>query len=299
MTSADLKTLEQAANTAARSRMGEFAWPTVLLGLAAVSGYVATVWMTVAGLIPLWGAFLLATLCVYAVYTVLHDAVHGSINGKMKSLQWLNDLLGYAAGQVMGISFLAHRKSHLAHHRHTNEPGKDPDLQFADGGLWDLIAGALKAVPVQYSYFFQIVWTNAKPKERAIVITELALIVCSRAALVIAGFWMPAIVIFVLAAVAGLLLLVVLFAWSVHYPHNQTGRYHDTTIIQLPRWLETPGTLAWLYQNYHAVHHLFPRVPFYRYRDLYREIKPAMEANGAPIRVLGAGLVETGQPSSA
>ncbi|MEL6957133.1 MAG: fatty acid desaturase [Pseudomonadota bacterium] len=288
----DLVALEKDANAAARARMGEFAWPTVVLGVVVVSAYVATIWLTISGALPLWGAFILATLCVYAVYTVLHDSVHGSINGKNKSLQWLNDLMGYAAGQVMGISYQAHKKEHLAHHRHTNEPGKDPDLLFAGGGAWSVFSGSLKALPVQYSYFFQHAWANAKPRERAIVLIELTLIVASRLALVAAGFWLESLVIFIASGIVGLMLLVILFAWSVHYPHNETGRYQDTTILLVPKWLETPGTWAWLYQNYHAVHHLFPRVPFYRYREVYRDIKPIMEANGAPTRVIGKGLVE-------
>ncbi len=297
----DLKALEKEANAAARARMGEFAWPTVMLGIAAVSTYVGTIWLAVTDALPLWSAFIIAALCVYAVYTVLHDSVHGSINGKNKSLQWLNDLMGYAAGQVMGISYQAHKKEHLAHHRHTNEPGKDPDMLFAGGGTFDVIAGAFKAVPVQYSYYFENAWKTASSKEKAIVITEIALILGSRLALVFAGFWLESLVIFVASGVVGLMLLVILFAWSVHYPHNQVGRYTDTTILLLPKWIETPGTWAWLYQNYHAIHHLFPRIPFYRYREVYRDIKPIMDANGAPTRVIGKGLISPAisEPASA
>jgi nucleoside-diphosphate-sugar epimerase len=40
-------------------------------------------------------------------------------------------------------------------------------------------------------------------------------------------------------------------------------------------------TALWLYQNYHSIHHLFPRVPFYKYRVLFDEVEDLMVAQGA------------------
>jgi beta-carotene hydroxylase len=36
-------------------------------------------------------------------------------------------------------------------------------------------------------------------------------------------------------------------------------------------------------QNYHLVHHVKPRVPFYRYGEVYRELRPELERHGSPI----------------
>ncbi len=72
-------------------------------------------------------------------------------------------------------------------------------------------------------------------------------------------------------------------------------RYVDTSIILLPRVLHTPLTWLWMFQNYHSIHHLFPRMPFYKYATLYEEIEDVMMAKGAPIyRVTVRGL----EPSS-
>jgi beta-carotene hydroxylase len=40
------------------------------------------------------------------------------------------------------------------------------------------------------------------------------------------------------------------------------------------------------------MHHLFPRVPWYRYRRLFTEMRPLLEKNNARIegRRLGAGV---------
>ena len=51
---------------------------------------------------------------------------------------------------------------------------------------------------------------------------------------------------------------------------------------------------VWVFQNYHSIHHLFPRVPFYQYQRLFRDIEEVMVAKGAPIYRLGTkGLSST------
>ena len=34
------------------------------------------------------------------------------------------------------------------------------------------------------------------------------------------------------------------------------------------------------YQNYHAIHHLYPKVPFFRYRELYCALEPYLLESG-------------------
>ena len=88
-----------------------------------------------------------------------------------------------------------------------------------------------------------------------------------------------------MAWIIGAIILIYLFAYVVHRPHDQVGRYVDTSTILPP---EIPILLAglnwfWMFQNYHSIHHLFPRVPFYKYAELYEEIEDVMEAKQAPV----------------
>ena len=80
---------------------------------------------------------------------------------------------------------------------------------------------------------------------------------------------------------------VTLFAVAVHHPNTGRGRYVDTSTIILPAWINGPVTWLWLFQNYHSIHHLFPRVPFYRYRAVFERIADIMAARGAPIYRIG------------
>jgi beta-carotene hydroxylase len=80
--------------------------------------------------------------------------------------------------------------------------------------------------------------------------------------------------------------LVTLFAWSVHHPHTEQERMQTTTIYQARTGLDTVMTLLWGYQNYHAIHHLYPKVPFFRYRRLYRALEPYLVSSGVPVKQL-------------
>jgi len=49
------------------------------------------------------------------------------------------------------------------------------------------------------------------------------------------------------------------FDWLPHHPHCVQGRYIDTRVVLVPG-----SRVLLLGQDLHAVHHLWPRVPFYR-----------------------------------
>ena len=89
---------------------------------------------------------------------------------------------------------------------------------------------------------------------------------------------MAAFFLLVVANLIGIFVTLVLFAWIVHRPHTETGRYRDTASFVFPTSIDTVVSWLWLFQNYHAIHHLFPRIPFYRYRAVFRQIRPAMSA---------------------
>jgi beta-carotene hydroxylase len=42
-----------------------------------------------------------------------------------------------------------------------------------------------------------------------------------------------------------------------------------------------------MFQNFHLIHHLFPRVPFYLYPKAFRSLKPVLEKERAHIYEFG------------
>jgi beta-carotene hydroxylase len=99
----------------------------------------------------------------------------------------------------------------------------------------------------------------------------------------LAGYWIEGLALFVLAWLIGAAAVLYLFAYAVHQPPRQEGRYVNTSTILLAGPLHSLVTSLWMFQNYHSIHHLFPRVPFYRYGQLYEKIAGVMAAKGAPV----------------
>jgi len=285
--------LDQRALASARQYMAKVAWPTVILGSFVGVAYIATVAMALTGLLPLWLAVPIVAALTYASYTVAHESVHGSISGNHGSLRWLNKALGYMAAWILMIPLTAHRHEHMAHHRHANDPVHDPDFPVAKMQN-SLPAAARAAVEItigQFSHYFKHRWKKAPVKQNLVMCLEVAAAMIPRLAVLLSGYWVEGLVLFVLAWLIGVVVLLYLFAYIVHRPHEQMGRYADTSTILLSGPLGTLLTWLWLFQNYHSIHHLFPRVPFYHYPKLYKEIEEIMVAKGAPVyRVTARGL---------
>jgi beta-carotene hydroxylase len=275
-------------NRRAAAHMGQVSWPTVWLALGSVVTYFLLIGLTAAGLMPAVPAFLLGAYLVYATYTPLHEAVHRNICGRERNLLWLNNLIGYLVATVLGVSFTMHRSAHMAHHRATNIAGEDPDLVTTERSLWAVLTCGSKMVISEYRDYFGRVFPRASAKERITVLLEIFVFVGWRVALALNGYAAEVLLLAVLANMAGVTLLGFLFAWVVHTPFDETERYRDTATILLPSAVHGFLTRLWLWQNYHSIHHLFPRVPYYRYADLFDEIRPGMTERGAPIVELGA-----------
>jgi len=275
---------------AAKRRMGDVAWITVVLGFAVTISYLAVPFLVAASLLSVWLAMPLMIALTYASYTVLHEAVHGSINGSNKSLRWLNELLGYMAGFVMFIPLTAHRHEHLTHHRHTNIADADPDLAVA--GMMASPLAAMRAVnstlQSQYGHYMRHRWASGQQGQNLRFCLEIAVAVLLRIAIVMLTSVPVTLLLFAVAGIGGTLITMYLFAYLVHVPHDNVGRYLDTSTILIDGRFSKVVTWLWLFQNYHAVHHLFPRVPFYRYAEVFDEIRPIMVAQQAPIYKLSS-----------
>ncbi len=274
----------------AKPWIGGVAWPSIGFGLAVALVYMACIAAAASGRLGMTPAFLLCGVLVYASYTILHEAVHANISGSGRPIRWFNEAMGYGAGVIMAIPLTIHRATHLAHHRKTNDPESDPDMVMAISGrpgLGSLFVASLRSITKQYTFYWQVAWPTTSRPERMRAGAEIFVIVAGRVGLAAAGFPLEALVLTVAANVLGNLLIVTFFAVAVHYPNTGQGRYLDTSTILFRRGLNAPITWLWLWQNYHSIHHLFPRVPFYRYAKVFDRIRDLMVKQGAPIREIG------------
>ena len=288
------KQWDREALSAAAKRMGEFAWPTLIYGLMVVAAYWTTVGMVLLGVINIWLGVLLSAVFTYLAYTTLHESVHGSISGSHKSLRRLNDGLGYLSAMVLMIPMTIHRYEHLAHHRHTNEKDRDPDSKLArsSGSPVQFIMSSLSLYFANYGFYWRHRRIHSPRSEQIVLALEIVVAFGIRLVIVAMGFWQEALALFVLGTLIGLSALVYLFAYIVHRPCEAVGRYVDTSTIRVSGPVGKVLTWLWVFQNYHSIHHLFPKVPFYRYVEVFDEIEAIMARRQAPLyRLTWRGLV--------
>jgi beta-carotene hydroxylase len=276
---------EQQVQQVVIRHIGGFAWPTLLLLVSCVILYLACIGHLITEPTFSWWALAGISVCTYAIYTPIHEAVHGAVTGMSLERRWINEWVGYVAAQFLGISFTAHRRSHLKHHRSTNHPSEDPDMAYSAHTISELAAVWLKAVPKEW--VFARSFEHFTDAEKVIMRREFTAIILTRLlVLLVCADLGVTLMTLLFGQLIGNAVLVTLFAWSVHHPHTEQERMKTTTVYQARSGLDTLLTLVWVYQNYHAIHHLYPKVPFFRYRRLYRALKPHLLESGVPVKQL-------------
>lgn len=282
--SQDLAVLNKQAIASAKRYMGHVSWPTVVLVAAVVVGFVLNLALFALGVIPAWVALPVLGALTYMSYTPLHEAVHGNIHGGQESLKWLNDLCGYLVAPMIAIPYASHRVEHFTHHRYTNQPDKDPDyiVSGMGKGLIPAVVTVIRFLWVQNSFFVKQHWGTASLKDRAIYCLEVLVSVGWRVAFVVAVDQPGTLSVILLGYLLGGFFTAYWFAYRPHIPYQDAKRYRNTNSLIMPKWMK-PLEWFWLGQNLHSIHHLFPRVPFYRYHALHRDIEPILRAHGTPI----------------
>lgn len=288
MTRSDTQT-----RTGWRAHAGDFAWITLALFVAVVSGEVLVWWGVLNERLPMWAGTVFATLLAYVGFTVMHEASHGNIHGGHASGRWLSELAGWTCATLLLAPYPTFRVLHLQHHASTNHPEKDPDMWVRGSNPLSVI-GRCMTILVAYEYSFfagGVSKTRGAHTERRRSILALLGLVALFALLVATGFGWAALWLWFVPALVAATVLAFVFDWVPHHPHSVQKRFHDTRIILAPGL-----ALLTLWQNYHLIHHLYPRVPFYRYGLCFRDVRAELEAKGSPIEGIGDTLRPRNRP---
>lgn len=285
-------------NAIVRRFTGEVGWPTVLLAIGLAIGEIGVIVLWTVGLIPMWVGFGFNSLIAYAFYTVHHDATHKAISGRNPRWNWLDTVCGNMAACSLKLEFRGYANNHLRHHARTNSPG-DPDL-LVKGPLWQVpvkwamlvVLSTLAALPFGERLIAPIIRRLDPDSARPTSPRELASnarlrrfaqlgLVALLVTIPFGAFW-PALVLWWLPGWVGILILMVLFQWLPHFPFDRTDRFGATRVN---RFIGSRWTV--MQQDLHLVHHLYPSIPWYRYRAAFRELRPFLEANDAIIQGIG------------
>jgi beta-carotene hydroxylase len=274
---------------------GMVEWRVIIEFVLTFAAFWGAIVLAATDTISLWIAFPICTVASAMIYMPLHEATHMNISGDNPRLNWLDEVIGRLSGSMFAFGFREHRISHMLHHAHTNELGRDPDMVTA-GSLWRLPGTFLLSTVMSLLtplFFFVPPLRTRVPKfviarlgagaARGAAATRLAslrnmaevalLIVFS-----IAGFAAEAWILWYAATRLALMWVAFIFGWFPHHPHQETERYRDTRTATF-----VGSTLLIRGHDHHLLHHLYPRVAHYRLPDLWSDIGPTLIERGARV----------------
>jgi beta-carotene hydroxylase len=273
----------------ARSHESAIAWPTLVMAVLAAGGFWTVAFWAATGALSLWWAMPLNVFLAYSCYTPLHEACHRNITASGHRHAWLNNVVGNISATPFFGSFHLHQLTHLAHHAHTNDPAKDPDQWMVSHNAWSLLWRSMTVFMVHNIVGVKLALGRSDGRWRlanALVRVSVCLGIVAWMAL----RWDATAVLLttIAAALLASMLLAVVFDWLPHHPHTSQDRWQHTRVVTFAPGVQ--GALDQLLygQTYHLIHHLYPRVPFYRYKAVFTKLRGFFESNGAQIYPAGS-----------
>ena len=216
--------------------------------------WIGVIVLGAAGVVPLWLGLIVNTALASTFYMPMHEATHGNIAGRDAARRGFEDVIGKLCAIPLGLSYVAHRTSHMKNHAFTHDPDRDPD-HWTDGPLhslpakwlsltfvttllpvFALVPAARRFIPARIKRSF------GADADRASGVAQLRFWILTHAVLlaaVLTGFGWPALLLWYLPSKLQTFWLVFIFAWFPHHPADAVGRYVDTRVAVFPgsRWI--------------------------------------------------------------
>ena len=247
-------------------------WPTVLV-LAACYG----LWGLASTM--LWEAAPALAFVVLAVTVAWHSSIqHEALHGHPFRDPRLNAALVFPALGLF-VPYGRFRDTHLAHHLDAvlTDPYDDPETNYLDPAVWDRLPDWQRRVLSFNNTLLGRLVVGPAVGMAGFVAADLRAIRGGDRRVLDGWLWhVPAVALaalwvwwaplpvwaWLLACYVGLSLLKI----RTFLEHQAHERVRGRTVV-----IEDRGPLAWLFlnNNYHVVHHMHPRVPWYRLPGLY------------------------------
>jgi len=228
--------------------------------------------------VPFWPVLLLPqAILLICLFHFAHEATHGT---PFKT-PMLNQLFGHIAGFLLFMPFHWFVPFHLAHHKWTNIPGKDPELGSAKPESLRAWLWHVSGLPVWWK-LAKVNFRLALSREHAEYLSERARLKAGwEARVMLVGYaialglmvWQPALIwVWIVPILIGQPFLRV-YLLAEHGDLPFVSDMFDNT-----RTTFTNGLVRWLTWNmpYHTEHHVWPNVPFHKLPALHQDMRAAL-----------------------
>ncbi|MCL6282997.1 fatty acid desaturase [Ruegeria sp. 2012CJ41-6] len=223
-------------------------------------------------LVPLWPLLILPQgLFLVFLFTLSHECTHQT---PFKT-RWLNEVVGHACALPIALPFIWFRYFHLAHHKWTNDPKRDPELAGKPRpDSWPSLLAYLSGW-FYWRAMAQVLVRNAFGRFDAPYLPQRQYAVMQREARFLLG-------IYALAALSLLVTPALFWVWILPVligqpflrlyllaEHGLCPPVAD--MLENSRTTFTTRAVRFLAWNmpYHAEHHAFPNVPFHKLPEFH------------------------------
>ena len=266
--------------------MSVFPWEAVAWALGNVTIWLSLWPLVFLDIMPLWLAAPIATLNVMLAYLPSHEAQHRIIARRGQPLWWLNEFVGHVSLIPFAQPYRILRDTHMEHHAHANHPELDPDFAIASGGKDRL--DFFKHTIMRRQPGAADLEVYAKTVDRVgkghVVIDAIIYNLVYFAVLfglAWSGYAIEAALLWWVPRHVTLTYVNYYLSWAPHRPAEQQGRYKDTQPFR-----SQLGNLVSMGMQYHAVHHLYPRIPLTLTPAAFRDMRPILIRKGMDTRGL-------------
>ena len=265
------------------------------LHLALLAGSATLVWLARETIWLLLPALLLHGWFLVALFAPVHETVHMTAFASRR----LNLVVGWLAALPGLMDWHFYQQFHFAHHRHTQDLARDPELHPPPPAtrlayLWRL-AGlesmARKVVALARLAGGDVArYRYIEPGTRARVTASARLMVAAYVLLVSGAALAGALDLLLLYWIVPLLLAQPLLRGWLTAEH--TGCAHSADGLANTRTTEA----GWLMRlstwnmSFHAEHHLWPSIPFHALPAAHSRIRPRLAAIGTGYLAVNRGL---------
>ncbi|CAN7220855.1 fatty acid desaturase family protein [Phyllobacterium sp. LjRoot231] len=277
----DHRTIIASLTSEERNRLTSKSDLAGLLQLAVHWGAIILLGWLIAVRTPLWPLLMIPQgILIVFLFTLLHESIHRT---PFKT-QWLNDSVARVCSVMIVLPSDWFRYFHLAHHRFTQDPENDPELMSPKPESLRQYFVHLSGIPVWWSHIKTLAInasghcsdTFVPAKGHGKVRTEARIMIVGYAVVIgLSIYLQTAILVYVwaLPAILGQPFLR-LYLLAEHGRCPYVANMLENSRTTATNWLVRK--LAWN-MPYHAEHHAYPSVPFYRLPEFHALIETQLK----------------------
>lgn len=246
---------------------------TLLLFTTYVGVLLANFTLVALGAVSSAVGFLISVLAFNLSFTIWHECVHYTVTSRRR----LCTLVGVVTTFFMIYpGYFSQRREHLLHHKYQGDPLRDPVYPRVQCSAWKFPLHLLWVTVANPQPPFAERHLSARERLGDALSCGIFALLAWRA--IAAGLGWPLLVVWVLPRA----LMVPIHAFYVCYlPHSGRGaQLYETYRIALRNPLTRYLTL---YHAFHGLHHVWPGIPWHRYRRTFLERRAELEAHGVDI----------------